>query len=182
MNKYELKLLTINNIWAFGSGMLGPLFAVFTDQIGGNILDISWAWSIYLIVTGIGIIILGKLSDSLNKRNLILLGLLITTIFTFFYLLVNSPIDLLIVQIGFGLGLALFLPSWNALYDQYSGEGKNDGYVWGTAKGNWYLFSGLAIISGGLIVNQYSFNLLFLIMGFIHLFGFMLAFLILENK
>ena len=56
-------LLYSNNFWAFGEGMLGPLYAVFAEKIGGSILDISWAWSIYLIVTGALVIIIGKISD-----------------------------------------------------------------------------------------------------------------------
>lgn len=41
----EWILLWSSNLWALGEGMLGPLFAVFAQRIGGNILDITWAWS-----------------------------------------------------------------------------------------------------------------------------------------
>jgi hypothetical protein len=39
-------LLWISNLWSFGEGMLGPLFAVFAQHVGGNVLDITWAWAI----------------------------------------------------------------------------------------------------------------------------------------
>ena len=42
----SLKILLIGaNIWYFGEGMMGPLFAVFAEKIGGDILDITWAWA-----------------------------------------------------------------------------------------------------------------------------------------
>ena len=54
-------LLLGANIWYFGEGMLGPLFAIFTEKVGGDILDITWAWSTYLVCTGVFYIIIGKL-------------------------------------------------------------------------------------------------------------------------
>jgi len=113
---------------------------------------------------------------------MILAGLFITTLSTFGYLLVNSSMDLLILQIFLGLGLSLFLPSWNALYDKYSGDGINDGYIWGTAKGDWYLFSGVALVVGGLVVTYFSFFFLFLFMGLVHLLGFFHAMYFLKNE
>jgi hypothetical protein len=46
MQRKERLLLWSSNLWSLGEGMLGPLFAVFAQGIGGNILDITWAWAI----------------------------------------------------------------------------------------------------------------------------------------
>lgn len=48
-------------MWYLGEGMFGPLLAVFTEQIGGDILNITAAWATYLIVTGFLTIIIGGL-------------------------------------------------------------------------------------------------------------------------
>ena len=61
----EKILLYSSNLWYLSAGMLGPLIAVFTEQVGGSLLDISWAWAIYLIFTGLFIIITGKISDKI---------------------------------------------------------------------------------------------------------------------
>jgi len=54
------------------------LFAVFTESIGGDILDIVWAWSVYLLVTGILIIIIGNVSDEKKrKEKLMVIGFVI---------------------------------------------------------------------------------------------------------
>ena len=62
LNKKERILLYGSNLWYLGAGMLGPLFAVFTEQIGGDVLDISWAWATYLIIAGVLYIWVGKLT------------------------------------------------------------------------------------------------------------------------
>ena len=113
-------LLYGSNLWYLGEGMLGPLFAIFAERIGGNILDISWAWATYLIVTGLLSIIIGKISDTkISKEKLMIAGYLLNTIFTFSYLTVSEPIHLFFVQGGLGIAAALPSPTWSALYAKY---------------------------------------------------------------
>src|SRR3989338_5441751 len=120
MNPKEKILLYSSNLWNFADGMFGPLLAVFTEKIGGNILDVSWAWAIYLIVTGICVIGIGKYSDHHSKEKIMIVGYALTALFTFSYLLVQTPAHLFLVQAGLGLALALCNPTWFALYDQYA--------------------------------------------------------------
>ncbi len=169
MNKKIKILLYSSNIWMFGYGLLGPLFAVFAERLGGSILDISWAWAIYLIVAGILTIIFGKFSDgNLSKKKLMLLGYILNTIFTFSYLFVSSPLHLLLVQIGIGVAYAMAEPTWDALYTRYQDK-KQRGYEWGLAVGGSQIVSGIAVVLGGFIVIYFSFKALFIIMGIVQL-------------
>lgn len=165
MHKYARILLWSSNVWALGEGLLGPLFAVFTQHIGGDILNISGAWATYLIVTGTGMILIGKWSDSVGKRRLLVFGYTLNAIFTFGYLLVSDPIHLFIVQAGLGIAFACTEPTWYALYDKYSGDGREDGKVWGLANGMYYIFSAIALLAGGLVIKHLSFTHLFIFMG-----------------
>lgn len=160
-------LLYSSNLWYLGEGMLGPLFAVFAGVVGGNILDITWAWAIYLSVTGILILFIGKLSDGLSKEKILIAGYGLNTLFTFGYLLVDTPYELFIVQAGLGLAAALSIPTWDALYDHHSGDEK-DGFIWGLASGEAYLITAVAVIIGGFVVTRFSFSVLFITMGSIH--------------
>jgi len=169
LNKKEHILLNSTYLWYFGAGMLGPLFAVFAQKIGGDVLELSWAWATYLIVSGILIIAIGKISDSfLTKEKLMMTGYALNTIFTFGYLFVSSPVHLFIIEAGLGLASALAWPTWDALYAKYENK-KNDGYTWGLAAGGEFLMGGLALIFGGIIVAHFSFAALFVIMGSIQL-------------
>lgn len=163
-NKEKI-LLYGSNLWSFGEGMFGPLFAVYAQRLGGGILDISWAWATYLMVTGIAIVIIGKLCDRNGfKEKIMVAGFGLNAFFTFCYLLVSSPFHLLLVQAGIGLATAFATPTWRALYDKYS-DGKHDGFIWGLASGEAYIATGIAIVLGGFLVSIYSFTALFIIMG-----------------
>jgi len=167
LKKKERILLYGSNIWYLGEGMLGPLFAVFAEKVGGDILEITWAWAIYLFVTGLLVMLIGKISDNkISKKKLMVAGYALNAIFTFGYLFVSSTWHLFIVQAGLGMAVALAAPTWESLYAQYEDK-KHAGYTWGLADGESRLFTALAIVIGGLIVTFFSFRALFLVMGVI---------------
>jgi predicted MFS family arabinose efflux permease len=167
LNRKIKILLYGSNIWSLGEGMMGPIFAIFNEKIGGSILDVSWIWASYLIATGMFTIFVGNISDTkISKEKLMIAGYALNTFFTFSYLLVSSSIDLFFVQIGLGLATALATPTWDALYAQYQNR-ENAGYIWGLAGGREQLITGVALIIGGLIVNYFSFQLLFITMGIV---------------
>ena len=167
MNRFTKVLMTGSLLWYFGDGMLGPLFVVFAERIGGNILEIAWAWAIYLFVTGISMIFVGKLSDNkIRKEVLLIAGYSLNAVFTFAYLLVSSPWHLFVLQAGLGVAWALAGPTWDALYAKHE-DRKHDGSAWGFADGLPKIVTALAIVIGGFIVSNFSFNLLFIIMGIV---------------
>ncbi|MDP4012162.1 MAG: MFS transporter [Candidatus Nanoarchaeia archaeon] len=167
INKKIRILLYGAGIWYLAEGMLGPLFAVFTERIGGDVLEISWAWATYLIVAGVFYMIIGELIDTkYDKARVMVLGYALNAIFTFGYLLVSAPWHLFVVQTGLGFAAALANPTWNALYAKYEDK-KHDGFEWGLAGGEAQILMGLALIAGGFIVTYLSFKTLFLTMGII---------------
>ena len=167
MNKYIKTLLYGANLWYLGEGMFGPLFAVFSERIGGSILDITWAWAIYLIVSGIMIMYIGRLSDKkFDKANLMIAGYALNALATLGYLFVTTQAQFFLIQIILGVAAALAIPTWNALYAEYEDKGVEGG-EWGLASGEAKILTGIATILGGLIVTQFSFTALFLIMGLI---------------
>lgn len=181
MKKPERILLHASNLWYLGEGMLGPLFAVYTERIGGDILDITWAWAIFLIISGALSIYFGKLADNYNTEKVMIIGYALNAIFTFGYLFVATPAHLFLVQIGLGIASAMATPSWNALYDKYSSR-KSKGLIWGLASGQADLLTGVAIIIGGFIVANYSFKVLFITMGSIQLIATLYQATILKKR
>jgi MFS family permease len=155
-----------SNLWYLGEGLFGPLMAVFAERMGGDILDISWAFSIYLVVSGGLYILFGYLADQISKERLMIVGFALNAIFTFGYLLVSAPWHLFVVQAGLGAAVAMATPSWNALYAQYGDVGRR-GFTWGLAAGEAAIVTGLAMLIGGLIVKNVSFVFLFTLMGFV---------------
>lgn len=169
MKRSAKMLLLASSIWYFGEGLFGPLFAVFSEKVGGDLLDITWAWAIYLFVTGFFYIIIGKtFNRSKWKSKLIIIGYGLNTIFTFAFLLVDNTTSLLWVQAGLGLAEAISTPAWDAAFSSEM-EDTNDTYIWGIANGQSFIVSGIAITIGGMIANYISFEALFVLMGCIQL-------------
>lgn len=162
-------LLLASSLWYFSEGLLGPLFAVFTERIGGDVLDITGAWAAYLIASGIAYPVFGHLVNNTRwKFRVIVIGYALNTVFTFSYLLVSNTTQLLLVQIGLGIAEAISTPSWDAYYATHI-ERTDDTLAWGIASGHTQFISGIAIAIGGLIAQYVSFDALFLLMGCISL-------------
>ena len=170
MKTEEKILLRGASFWWLGEGLLGPLFAVFTGKVGGSVLDISWAWAIYLLVTGFLEIYIGKISDKIGHAKLMVWGYGLNAVFTFGYLFVHNTTGLFIVQAGLGVALALADPTWDALYAKYEDRSK-PGRIWGLEHGTEEIITGVSIFIGGVIVSYFSFTALFIIMGTIQTIG-----------
>ena len=182
LSKTTKILLWGANIWYFGEGMLGPLFAIFAEKVGGDILDITWAWATYLVVTGLCYILVGKLINGKPyKAKVMVLGYALNAIFTFCYLFVSTPMQLFMVQAGLGIAEAIGTPAWDALYAKNMDE-SHDTFAWGLASGQSQIVTGIAFLCGGMIAHYFSFNTLFFTMGCIQIFAMIIQSRILRNK
>jgi predicted MFS family arabinose efflux permease len=165
LNKKEKNLLYSGNLWYLAEGMFGPLFAVFADKVGGNILSITYAWATYLVISGFLTIFVGRIASRFKiDAPLMVLGYFLQAIILFSYIWVDSQTKLLIVQAGLGIAAALSNPTWHALYAKHENR-KLDSYIWGLAAGGFKIMMGIAIVIGGYIVTHFSFNALFITMG-----------------
>ena len=166
MVSQKLKILIYGSaMWALAEGMLGPLFAVFTQRIGGDIFDITWAWATYLLIMGIVVIVIGKISDVKKRKvKIMVFGYGLNALFTFGYLFVRSPIHLFIIQAGLGIATAMTAPTWASLYSLH-GNQKQKCYEWGLVDGIAHILEAAGIIIGGFIVAYLGFNVLFITMG-----------------
>src|SRR3989344_5480050 len=165
VNRKVKILLVSNNLWDFAEGLFGPLFAVFAGRVGGSILDISWAWTVYLGVRGLMVMAVGRISDKqIKKEPLVVLGYVLNTVATFAYLLVRDRWSLFAVEILAGAAAALAIPTWFSLFSRQSSK-RNSGWLWGMASGQSDLVAAGGMVLGGLIVSMWSFEGLFLTMG-----------------
>ena len=169
LSKTTKVLLLGANIWYFGEGMMGPLFAIFAQKVGGDILDITWAWASYLIITGACYILVGKLINNKSyKEKVMVVGYVLNAILTFCYLFVSSSVQLFAVQAGLGIAEAIGTPAWDALYAKSLSE-DCDAYGWGLSAGQSQIITGIAFAFGGLITHFISFEALFVTMGCIQI-------------
>lgn len=164
MNDHLKVLLLSSYVWFFGEGLLGPLYALFVQSIGGDILELTAAYSLYMIAMGICSIYVGNVSDHRSMEHMMMAGYVLNAAGTFGYLFVDSPARLFLVQLVLGCASALATPTWNSLFSIHL-DRKRVGYAWGLSEGGPKIIIGMAILLGGLIVTRFGFAVLFLAMG-----------------
>lgn len=164
-NKALRILLITNGMTLLAGAMLGPIYALFVEKVGGDLLDASLTGGIFAVAAGITTLIAGKYADKLNRKELIVVsGYLIMGLGYILYLFVDSIWFLFVVQILIGFAEAFYSPAFDALYSQHLTERKA-GREWGTWEAmNYFSVAGGAII-GGLIVAYFGFNAIFTLMA-----------------
>lgn len=160
-------LLVADSLILLASAMLGPIYAIFVGEIGGDLLDAGYAFAVFSIAAGMTAYASGKYSDKTGSEELVVLvGYVILGISFFAYTLVNSVSTLLIVQVIGGLGTAIYSPSFSSLYSKHLDLHK-EASEWGAWEVTYYFSTALGALAGGKIVTLFGFDVLFVIMGFL---------------
>jgi len=158
-------LLATNSMILFAAAMIGPIYALFVQKIGGDLLDASFAGGLFALAAGITVLVFGKFSDKIKENELIVVvGYLIMAIGFMLYIFVNSVIFLLIVQVIIGFGEAIYAPAFDALYSKHL-DGNKTGTQWGAWESMNYFTMAVSAVLGGFLVTKIGFNVLFVIMS-----------------
>ena len=180
-NKALRILLSTNAMILMAGAMLGPIYALFVEKIGGDLMDASIAGSIFALVAGLTTLISGKYSDKVKENELIVvLGYSIMGLGFLSYFFVNSVILLFMVQVIIGIGEAIYSPAFDAVYSKHL-DGHKSGLQWGAWESMNYFTTALGALIGGLLVTIFSFQILFIIMGLL-CFSSALYIYLLERK
>ncbi|MFA6397659.1 MAG: MFS transporter [Candidatus Paceibacterota bacterium] len=167
MNKGYKILVTASLLSSLSEGLFGPFYAIYVENIGGSILDIGQTMAVFAITTGILMMIMGKVSDKINKQFVVILGYVLYALGTFGYLIINNTWQLFILQIIFAIGTACLAAPWSALFSKFI-QKKTEGLQWGLEGGGQHIIFGLAVFVGTFIINQWGFGVLFFSMFLIH--------------
>lgn len=145
--------------------MLGPIYALFVEKVGGDLMDASIAGGLFALTAGLTTLGSGKYSDKIKEPKLIIvLGYAIMGAGFLLYTLVNSMMALFIVQVIIGLGEAIYAPAFDAVYSKHL-DGHKSGTQWGAWESMNYFTTAIGAIIGGGIVTLFSFRVLFVIMA-----------------
>ncbi len=158
-------LLITNGLVLIAGAMLGPIYALFVERIGGSLLDASLTAGIFALAAGVTTLIAGKYADNVKRKDLIVvLGYLVMGIGFVLYTFVNSIIFLFIVQVIIGFAEAFYSPAFDALFSGHTTK-KRIGIEWGTWEAMDYFSVAFGAIAGGVIVTLAGFSAIFMIMA-----------------
>jgi len=157
-------LLVTNGVILFAAAMMGPIYALFVEQIGGDILDASLTGAIFAFAAGITALISGRYADRIKENELIIvLGYSMIGLGFFLYIFVDSILFLFLVQVIIGFGEAIYSPAFDALYTKHIDHHKA-GLEWGAWETMNYFIYAIGAVVGGILVSLFGFDLIFLIM------------------
>jgi len=157
-------LLITNTFITLASAMMGPIYALFVEKIGGDLLDASLTGAIFFFAAGIAALISGKYADKIKENELIIvLGYGLIAFGYFLYLFVNSIWFLFLVQVIIGFGDAIWAPAFDSIYSKHIDHHKS-GIEWGAWETMNYFVFAIGAVVGGVLVSLFSFNLIFIIM------------------
>ena len=179
----QLKLFLISNsFFTLAAGMFGPIYAIFVNQIGGDILAAGSAWAVFMIISGLGTLLMGKIQDKLKKEKpVILIGYALQSLGFLGYFFVSNVMQLFIVQILLGISLMIQLPVFNSFYTKYLEKNKL-AFQWAAWEGMYFTITGIAALIGGFVVKIFNFKFLFLMMFGLSLIGLLIATQLKENE
>lgn len=159
----SLKILIIaNTTMVFIIGMLAPFYAVFVQEIGGNIAFAGLSWAVFSIVAGVLTLLFGNWQLRIKEQELLLaLGYLIRGIVFLSYAFMGSIAQLIFTQILWGIGVALGTPAFDAIYSSHTDK---EGSIvqWGQWEGIAAIATGMAAIVGGILIQSVGYSLVFI--------------------
>jgi len=172
----QLKLfLVADGFYALAFGMLAPIYAVFVERIGGDILEAGTAWAIFMIVSGIGLLFMGKLQDKISKDKIVLVaGYALRSFALLGYYFVSNIAQMFMLQIFLGLSVVVILPATYSFYSRYV-DSKKLAFQWIAWDSTWFILQGIAALIGSFLASLYGFKTLFLVMFAISLFSLVIA-------
>ena len=174
-----LRILLITNALILIAGaMLGPIYALFVEKVGGSLLDASLTGGIFALVAGITTLIAGRYADKIKeKRYIVAFGYSLMGVGFFLYTFVNSIWFLFVVQAIIGFAEAAYVPAFDALYSKHLTK-KKAGREWGAWEATNYFTAAAGAGTGGLLVTYFGFNIIFIIMGILSVISAIYIFLL----
>ncbi|MBW2966453.1 MFS transporter [Candidatus Woesearchaeota archaeon] len=175
MKKWLRILLIADFFMLLAAGMLLPIYALFVEKIGGDILAASGSWAIFTFTSGFLIWLFGKWEDKVKHlEKMVFGGYLFRCIGFLGFFFVANKYHLFGIQAILGIGIAASLPAYDSLYSKLLSKGKFAS-EWGTWEGMSMMVAALAAVIGGIVANYLGFKILFLIMFASSLLGLLIS-------
>lgn len=158
-------LLIMDSYYLLAGAMLGPIYALFVDEIGGDLLDASFTFFIYNMASGFTSLFFSKYADtSKHPEKIVAMGRLLVGLGYIAYIFVANTTQLFLVQILIGVGVASAAPAYDGIFTVAADKHK-ESREWGAWESMYYFTSAFGAVIGGFVVTIFGFDIMFLIMA-----------------
>jgi len=182
MNQKLKVLLWTYGFFTFGQYLMLPIYAVFVENIGGDLLTAGLAYGIYALVTGVLIYSFGRWEDRVkHQEKLVVLGYFLQLIATAGYLLVSKPVHLFYLQVLFGIATSINTPAYDSIYSKNLDKGKFAS-EWGIWESMNWIVTGIGALLGGWVAQTFSWKAMIYFMIITAAAGFFTSLILLKSK
>jgi len=164
-NNQALKVLFASNaIYLFAALLLGPLYAIYVQKIGG-ILLVSVSTAVFYVSSTLFLMFMTRWGDRVKEKEIMLVASYIIRGIGFLsYIFLDSALVLILIQMLFGLADSLGTPIFGALFARHVDKREEV-----LEFSDWSIVSNLVMalgtIVGGFIASTLGFNSLFVIIS-----------------
>lgn len=160
------RILVIASFFGYmTAGLFGPVYAIFVQKIGGDVLEAGVAYGIFSIVSGLFIFSVGRMKWFLQHlRPMVVVGYALFAVGSLAYLLVENSTELFFVQVLEGIAGGILEPAWDGIFSANLSE-ETATRFWSSWAGVRDFAMGIGAFAGGAIVASFSFSALFVAMA-----------------
>jgi predicted MFS family arabinose efflux permease len=162
-----LRIILSTNIFVLIAGaMLAPIYAVYVDNIGGDLLDAGIAAALFAAAAGVTSLISGAYADKVkHKHRLVGIGYMLTGVGFVAHIFVGSVWQLFAAQVFIGLVQASYEPVFDGLYTKFIGSVKKASSRWGMWEAGNYFSIAIGSVAGAAVVAYAGFAAMFALMA-----------------
>lgn len=166
-----------------GWGLLGPVFSIFlvqniaTGSMAEGAKVAGFAALFYWASKSLCQIPIGRYLDKNHGEKddflFMVIGTFLTGLVPFGFLISSLPWHIYICQILHGIGMAMSLPSWLAIFTRHIDKGK-EAFEWSMESTSIGIGAGITGAIGGMMVALFGFKIVFILVGGFTIFSTLL--------
>lgn len=167
-NNVVKRFIIADLIWLAGWGLISPIFAIFIlEQVeGATVVTIGIVTALYWILKSfIQIPVALSIDRTPSERDdylVLVISLILAGFTSFSYILVRTVGQLYVVEILHAISFGLYIPSWSAIFAKHLDK-KHRALEFSVDSAAVGIATGLAGLSGSIIVGLFGFSTLFFI-------------------
>ncbi|MBS4220356.1 MFS transporter [Bacillus sp. FJAT-49711] len=159
-------IVVSQSISILGSSLVFPFYLIFIKEVGGGFLQYGISYGLFTISSSLVHIAVGKWSDRLGRRLFLLIGSWGMAILLLFFPLVTDVWQVYVLQIVLGIIGATQKTSEKAMLADFT-DRSNRGFAIGKYHFWTSIFTGIAVMFGGFIIDLFTLDIIFYISSLI---------------
>ena len=182
-----IRVLTYSDLLIIsGWGLVNPVLAVFlnTKIKNGNLELVGLAMAVFYITKSFLQIpvarFIDKVKGELDDMAIMAVGTCIISLVPFFYAQVSTAVQVLCLQVFYGVGYAMVSPGWLAIFTRHI-DRHQEAEEWSMYNSMTNLGAALAGALGGFLAEKFGFQVLFMIVGTICIAGTSLLYFVYQD-